>query len=239
MTIAPFQAFRIRNEDGVHRAGVEELRLDDLARRGGGQGRVLVGQLQGRAGRQRQGQDPARIRRSTAASTWPATWSASTRRGEFKEGDEVLVHRLRPVGGHATAATRNTRGWSRSGTIALPKPASALRESMALGTAGFTAALALYRRCAQQRPGAVDGAESSSPARPAASARSPIDILTQARVSRRMRSAARSSSFDDLIALGAKQCIARTGLVLGPAPAGEQRAGPARSTTSAASCWRA
>ena len=42
------------------------------------------------------------------------------------------------------AAMRSTRGWNRNGSFRCP-PGLSLRESMILGTAGFTAALALYR----------------------------------------------------------------------------------------------
>lgn len=138
-----FRAFRIKNDetDG-YRSGIETLTLDDLnpgevviltayssvnfkdALAGTGQGKILrrfplVGGIDV-AGHVLQSRDPA-----------------------FKEGDAVLVtgsglSETRD-GGYSEVARLDAR-W----VIPLPSGVS-LRESMILGTAGFTAALALLR----------------------------------------------------------------------------------------------
>ena len=137
-----FPAFRIHDDDAGYRSGIEDVSLDDLAAgevvieaayssvnfkdalAGTGQGRILrrfplVGGIDA-AGH-------------VVASTDPA----------FREGDAVLVT------GCGLSETRDG-GYSRfvrlesRWTIPLPSGLT-LRESMILGTAGFTAALALLR----------------------------------------------------------------------------------------------
>lgn len=143
MTVpASFQAFRIHNDADGYRSGIEALALDDLnegevvikaawssvnykdALAGTGQGKILrrfplVGGID--------------VAGHVVASHDPA----------FKEGDAVLVtgsglSETRD-GGYAEYARLESR-W----VIPLPEGLS-LRESMILGTAGFTAALALLR----------------------------------------------------------------------------------------------
>jgi putative YhdH/YhfP family quinone oxidoreductase len=139
---AAFRAFRIHDDGGGYRAGIESVRLDDLspgevvvktayssvnykdALAGTGKGRILrrfplVGGID--------------VAGHVIASTDPA----------FKEGDAVLctgcgLSETRD-GGYAEYA-RLQAAW----TVPLPAGLS-LREAMLLGTAGFTAALALYR----------------------------------------------------------------------------------------------
>ena len=142
MTVpAKFRAFRI-HDDGGYRSGIETISLDDLnpgevvvkaaystvnfkdALAGTGQGKILrrfplVGGID--------------VAGHVVASTDPA----------FREGDAVLVtgsglSETRD-GGYAEYARLESK-W----VIALPAGLS-LRESMILGTAGFTAALALLR----------------------------------------------------------------------------------------------
>ena len=137
-----FPAFRIHNDDAGYRSGIESIALDDLnpgevvistawssvnfkdALAGTGQGKILrrfplVGGID--------------VAGHVVASTDRA----------FKEGDEVLVT------GSGLSETRDG-GYARYArlqsewVIPLPRGLS-LRESMILGTAGFTAALALYR----------------------------------------------------------------------------------------------
>ncbi|HEX7324174.1 MAG TPA: YhdH/YhfP family quinone oxidoreductase [Rhodanobacteraceae bacterium] len=137
-----FRAFRIHNDDAGYRAGFESVTLADLspgevvvraaysslnfkdALAGTGKGKILrrfplVGGIDV-AGRVVQSTDPS-----------------------FKEGDAVLctgcgLSETRD-GGYAEYARLEAR-W------AIPLPAGlSLRESMIIGTAGFTAALALYR----------------------------------------------------------------------------------------------
>src|SRR5690348_8381791 len=137
-----FPAFRIHAERDAHRAGIEQMRIDDLspgevvvkvayssvnykdALAGSGKGKILrESPLNG-------GIDVAGY---VAASTDP----------KIKEGDQVLctgcgLSETRD-GGYAQYARLESK-W----TIPLPTGLT-LRESMVLGTAGFTAALSLYR----------------------------------------------------------------------------------------------
>lgn len=143
MTIpAHFNAFRIHNDASGYRSGIEQISLDDLAPgevavkaayssvnfkdalAGTGKGKILrkfplVGGID--------------VAGHVIASTDP----------DFKEGDAVLAT------GSGLSETRDG-GYSEYArleakwTIPLPQGLS-LRESMILGTAGFTAALALLR----------------------------------------------------------------------------------------------
>ena len=139
---ATFPAFRIHNDPNGYRSGIESISLDDLAPgevviktayssvnfkdalAGTGQGKILrrfplVGGID--------------VAGHVVASTDP----------KFKEGDAVLVT------GSGLSETRDG-GYSHYArlesqwVIPLPNGLS-LRESMILGTAGFTAALALFR----------------------------------------------------------------------------------------------
>jgi acrylyl-CoA reductase (NADPH) len=137
-----FDAFRVHNDDAGYRAGIERVSIDDLAPgelvirtafssvnykdalAGTGQGKILrrfplVGGID--------------VAGHVVASTDPC----------FREGDAVLVTGCglseTRDGGYSEYARIQAR-WA----IALPTGLS-LRESMILGTAGFTAALALYR----------------------------------------------------------------------------------------------
>ena len=137
-----FPAFRIRNDDAGYRSGIEAVSLDDLspgevvikaawssvnfkdALAGTGKGRILrqfplVG-----------GIDTAG---HVVASTDPG----------FREGDPVLVTGCglsETRDGGYSAYARLPAEW----VVALPRGLD-LRQAMILGTAGFTAALALYR----------------------------------------------------------------------------------------------
>ena len=157
---ASFPAFRIHDDADGYRSGIETISLDDLnpgevviktayssvnfkdALAGTGQGKILrrfplVGGID--------------VSGHVVASTDPA----------FKEGDAVLVT------GSGLSETRDG-GYAQYARLrsewVIPLPSGlSLRESMILGTAGFTAALALYRmRENRQHPGlgplAVTGA---------------------------------------------------------------------------------
>ena len=151
-TIPPaFDAFRIHDDHAGYRAGIEPVALDDLspgelvieaawssvnfkdALAGTGKGRILrrfplVGGID--------------VAGHVVRSTDPG----------FREGDPVLVT------GCGLSETRDG-GYSKYARLeaqwAIPLPAGlSLRESMVIGTAGFTAALALYRmRDNRQSPG--------------------------------------------------------------------------------------
>lgn len=137
-----FPAFRIHHDDAGHRAGIETIGTDTLT-----PGEVLVkvayssvnykdalaGTGTGRILRQYPLNGGIDVAGHVVASTDPA----------FREGDAVLctgsgLSETRD-GGYAGYARLDAR-W----TIPLPAGLS-LRESMVIGTAGFTAALALLR----------------------------------------------------------------------------------------------
>ena len=142
MNTASFRAFRIHNDDAGYRAGIEPLRIDELS-----PGEVVIktayssvnykdalaGTGKGKILRRFPLNGGIDVAGHVVASTDLA----------FKEGDAVLctgcgLSETRD-GGYAEYARLDGK-W----TIPLPKGLS-LRESMILGTAGFTAALALYR----------------------------------------------------------------------------------------------
>ena len=208
----PFNAFRIHANRDNYRAGVEQMRVDDLsagevvvkvayssvnfkdALAGTGKGKILrESPLNG-------GIDVAGY---VAASTDP----------KFKEGDQVLctgsgLSETRD-GGYAEYARLQAK-W----TIPLPGGLT-LREAMILGTAGFTAALSLYRmmqngQTADMGPIVITGASGGV-------GMLAIDILTQAGFEAHAISG-KLEHFDDLIALGAKQCISRKDLYWGQRP---------------------
>lgn len=207
-----FPAFRIHNDASGHRAGIEEMSTDALS-----PGEVLVkvayssvnykdalaGTGKGKILRQFPLNGGIDLAGYVAASTDPA----------FKEGDEVLctgcgLSETRD-GGYAGYARLESR-W----TIPLPAGLT-LRESMALGTAGFTAALALYQmirngQTAGMGPIVVTGATGGVGSLA-------VDILTQAGFEAHAITG-KVEQFDYLIGLGAKQCIAREGLYWGQRP---------------------
>jgi acrylyl-CoA reductase (NADPH) len=207
-----FPAFRIYAEAGKHQAGIEQLTLDDLspgevvvkvayssvnykdALAGSGKGRILresplVGGIDV-AGHVVESSDPA-----------------------FREGDAVLctgcgLSETRD-GGYAGYARLEAR-W----TVHLPQGLS-LKESMILGTAGFTAGLALLRMEQNaQRPdhgpivvtGATGGVGMLA-----------IDILTVAGYEAHAITG-KVDRFDFLQTLGAQQCISRKDLYWGEKP---------------------
>ncbi len=207
-----FQAFRIHAEAGTHQAGIETLSLDDLspgevvvkvahssvnykdALAGTGKGRILresplVGGID--------------VAGHVVASSDPA----------FREGDPVLCT------GCGLSETRDGgfSGYARlesKWTVHLPQGLE-LKESMILGTAGFTAGLALLRmEQNEQRPelgpvvvtGATGGVGMLA-----------IDILTRAGYEAHAITG-KTDHFDFLQELGAQQCISRKDLYWGEKP---------------------
>lgn len=209
---ARFGAFRIHGEGKQHRAALEQVALDELtpgeivvkttyssvnykdALAGSGRGRILrrfplVGGID--------------VAGHVVASEDP----------RFREGDAVLAT------GSGLSETRDG-GYSQYARLdartTIPLPAGlSLRDAMILGTAGFTAALALYRMEANgQSPalgpivvtGATGGVGTLA-----------IDVLTRAGYEAHAISG-KPEHFDFLIALGAKQCISRKDLHWGMRP---------------------
>ena len=139
---ARFDAFRIHDDDAGYRSGIEQVALDALS-----PGEVVVevayssvnfkdalaGTGQGRILRQFPLVGGIDVAGHVVASSDPAV----------REGDQVLVT------GCSLSETRDG-GYARFARLqsrwVIPLPAGlSLRESMVLGTAGFTAALALLR----------------------------------------------------------------------------------------------
>jgi putative YhdH/YhfP family quinone oxidoreductase len=131
----------------------------------------------------------------------------------FKPGDAVLCTGCglsETRDGGYTEYLRLESKW----TIPLPDGLD-LREAMILGTAGFTAALALYRlvangQTADMGPIVVTGATGGV-------GMLAIDILTRAGFEAHAITG-KVEQFEFLQALGAKQCIARQGLYWGQRP---------------------
>lgn len=131
----------------------------------------------------------------------------------FKEGDAVLVT------GCGLSETRDG-GYSEYARIeakwAIPLPTGlSLREAMILGTAGFTAALSLYRMEAngqtpEMGPIVVTGATGGV-------GMLAIDLLTTAGYEVHAITG-KADQFEALVTLGARQCIARKELYWGQRP---------------------
>lgn len=207
-----FRAFRIHADGKSHRAGVETLKADDLnpgevlirvayssvnykdALAGSGQGKILrrsplVGGID--------------VSGHVIASSDP----------HFKEGDAVLVT------GSGLSETRDG-GYAEYARLesqwVVPLPAGLdPREAMILGTAGFTAALSLYRLLANGQtpdmgPIVVTGATGGV-------GMLALDVLTRAGFEAHAISG-KPDHFDDLIAVGARQCLSRADLHWGQRP---------------------
>ncbi len=213
MTVdAPFRAFRIHAERDNHRAGIEEMRVDDLS-----PGEVVIKVAYSSVNYKDAlaGTGKGKILRSSPLNGGidVAGYVAASSDAKFKEGDQVLctgcgLSETRD-GGFAQYARLQSK-W----TIPLPDGLT-LRDSMILGTAGFTAALSLYQmqrngQTPDMGPIVITGASGGVGSLA-------IDILTRAGYEAHAISG-KLEHFDDLIALGARQCISRTDLHWGRRP---------------------
>ena len=207
-----FHAFRIHADAKSYRAGIEEMRVDDLSP---GEVTVKVAYSSVNYKDALAGTGKGKILREPALNGGidVAGYVAASTDPNFKEGDQVLctgcgLSETRD-GGYAEYARLQSK-W----TVALPAGLT-LRESMILGTAGFTAALSLYRmlkngQVPEMGPIVVTGATGGVGSLA-------IDILTRAGFEAHAISG-KIEYFDDLIALGAKQCISRKDLYWGQRP---------------------
>ena len=209
---ASFRAFRIRNDTAGYKAAIEPMETRDLS-----PGEVLVKVAYSSVNYKDAlaGTGKGKILRKFPLNGGidVAGYVAASTDSKFKEGDQVLctgcgLSETRD-GGFAEYARLESK-W----TIPLP-PGLTLRESMALGTAGFTAALALFQMTRNgQTPemgpivvtGATGGVGSLA-----------IDILTRAGFEAHAITG-KVDHFDYLQGLGAQQCIARTELYWGQRP---------------------
>ena len=206
MTTDSFRAFRIHNDNDNYRAGLEAMQADALS---GGEVLVkaayssvnykdaLAGTGKGKILRQFPLNGGIDVAGYVVASTDPA----------FKKGDAVLctgsgLSETRD-GGFGEYVQLDAR-W----TIPLPTGLT-LRESMILGTAGFTAALALLqmqdnRQTPELGPIAITGASGGV-------GMLGIDIFSRAGYDVHAISG-KTDHFDFLRELGAAQCIDRHGI---------------------------
>ena len=219
--MSTFQAFRIHNDDAGYRAGVEAIGVDALS-----PGEVLIktayssvnfkdalaGTGKGKILRQYPLNGGIDMAGRVVASNDPA----------FKEGDAVLctgsgLSETRD-GGYGEYTRLDAR-W----TIPLP-PGLSLRESMVLGTAGFTAALGLLRMQDNRQlptlgPIAVTGASGGV-------GMLAIDIFSRAGYEVQAISG-KAAHFDFLRGLGASECIDRHQLAFSGKPLDSTRFGGA------------
>lgn len=137
-----FDAFRIHNDDAGYRSGIEQIAMGDLA---DGEIDIAVAHSSVNFKDALAGTGKGKILRRfpLVGGIDVAGHVVASRDPAFKEGDAVLVT------GSGLSETRDG-GYTRYARIesqwAIPLPAGlSLRESMILGTAGFTAALALLR----------------------------------------------------------------------------------------------
>ncbi|MDW8479666.1 MAG: oxidoreductase [Xanthomonadales bacterium] len=207
-----FRAFRIDTGANRHRAGIEELALADLSP-GELVVRVSHSSVNYKDALAGTGRGKILRRSPLVGGIDLGGVVVESRDPRFREGDEVLVT------GCGLSETRDG-GYAEYARVeaaaAIPLPEGlSLREAMILGTAGFTAALALYRMEQNgQRPelgpivvtGATGGVGMFA-----------IDILTRAGYEVHAISG-KPEHFDFLIGLGARQCISRHGLHWGERP---------------------
>jgi len=207
-----FPAFRIHATEKPYRAGIEQMRVDELS-----PGEVVIKVAYSSVNYKDAlaGTGKGKILREPVLNGGidVAGYVVASTDAQFKEGDQVLctgcgLSETRD-GGYAAYARLESK-W----TIPLPTGLT-LRESMVLGTAGFTAALSLYRmqqngQSPELGPVVVTGASGGVGSLA-------IDILTRAGFEAHAISG-KIEHFDDLIALGAKQCISRKDLYWGQRP---------------------
>lgn len=207
-----FQAFRIHNDDEGYRSGVESISQSDL-----GEGEVLI----------RVGWSGINYKDALAATgkgkilrRYPliggidvAGTVVESTHEEFEPGDRVLAN------GCGLSETRNggyTEYLRLPADITMPLPAGlTMREAMGLGTAGFTAAMSLYRmetngQQPDQGPILVTGASGGV-------GTISIDLLTAAGYEAHAITG-KLDHFDWLEHLGARQCISRHDLHWGQRP---------------------
>lgn len=207
-----FNAFRIHADRGNYRAGIEQMKVDELS---AGEVVIKVAHSSVNFKDALAGTGKGKILRNSPLNGGidVAGHVSASSDARFKEGDAVLctgcgLSETRD-GGYAQFA-RLEADW----TIALPLGLD-LREAMIIGTAGFTAALSLLRmeqngQTPSMGPIVVTGATGGVGSLA-------IDILTRAGYDAHAISG-KLEHFDDLIALGAKQCISRNDLYWGQRP---------------------
>lgn len=207
-----FKAFRIHRDANGHRAGFETLKLADLS-----PGEVTVktawSSVNYKDALAATGQGKILRKFPLVGGIDIAGQVVESQDDRFKPGDPVLVT------GSGLSETRDG-GYSEyqrlpaEWVVALPAGLN-MREAMGLGTAGFTAALCLYRMLAngqtpEMGPIVVTGATGGV-------GMLAIDILTRAGFEAHAISG-KVDKFHFLQELGARQCISRHDLYWGQRP---------------------
>jgi putative YhdH/YhfP family quinone oxidoreductase len=207
-----FRAFRIHDDSAGYRAGIEDLGLDDLAP-GNVTIRVAWSGLNYKDALAATGKGRILRRAPLVGGIDVAGTVVESDSDDFLPGERVLAN------GSGLAETRDggfTEYLRLPADIAVPLPTGlTMRQAMGLGTAGFTAALSLYRMEANgQRPdmgpivvtGASGGLGSIA-----------VDLLTAAGYEVHAITG-KVEQFDWLAHLGARQCISRNDLHWGQKP---------------------
>ena len=207
-----FRAFRIHSDNRAHRAGIEDVALDDLS-----PGEVVIKAAYSSVNYKDAlaGTGEGKILRQfpLVGGIDVAGHVVTSTDINFREGDAVLCT------GSGLSESRDG-GYSEyvrleaANTIALPQGLD-LREAMILGTAGFTAALALLRmednhQAPDMGPIVVTGASGGV-------GMLAIDILTRAGYAAHAITG-KFEHLDFLTALGAQQVISRKNLHWGQRP---------------------
>jgi putative YhdH/YhfP family quinone oxidoreductase len=198
-----FRAFRIHNDDEGYRAGVETISLDDLSE-GNVTIRVIHSGINFKDALAGTGKGKILRRFPMCGGIDAAGIVESSESDRFTPGQEVVVT------GSGLSETRDG-GYTEylrvdsDSLIPLP-PGLSLFESMIIGTAGFTAAMSLYRmeingQKPEQGPIVVTGATGGV-------GTIAIDILTSAGYEVHAISG-KTDEFEWLESLGAKQCFSR------------------------------
>mgnify|MGYP003445052113 FL=1 len=209
---ASFEAFRIHEDAAGYRAGVESITLDELSA-----GEVIIrvswSGINYKDALAATGKGRILKRFPLVGGIDVAGTVVQSASDDFQPGDEVLAN------GSGLSEIRDG-GFSEylrlPGDIVVRLPAGlSPREAMGLGTAGFTAAMSLYRMEANgQRPGmgpiVVTGASGGV-------GTVAIDLLTAAGYEVHAITG-KVEQFDWLEQLGARQCIARRDLHWGQKP---------------------
>ncbi len=207
-----FRAFRIHDDDDGHRAGIEEMAVADLS-----PGEILLrpawSSVNFKDALAGTGKGKILRRFPLNGGIDVAGHVLASEDAAFKEGDAVLctgsgLSETRD-GGYAERI-RLPSAWA----IKLPQGLE-LRDAMAIGTAGFTAAFALYRmqqndQCPDMGPIVVTGASGGVGSLA-------IDIFSRAGYEVHAITGS-VDKFDYLTELGASQCISRHELYWGQRP---------------------
>ena len=207
-----FSAYRIDESESGHQSGLEQISLKDL-----NEGEVVIktaySSVNYKDALAGTGKGPILRRFPLVGGIDIAGHVVSSKDKRFKEGDSVLVTGSdlseNRDGGYAEYQRLDAR-W----VVPLPNGLS-LREAMGIGTAGFTAALSLWRmeqlgQSPDAGPVVVTGATGGV-------GMLAIDLLTQAGYDAHAITG-KVDEFEFLTSIGARQCISRHDLVWGEKP---------------------